>query len=271
MSQALEQKTQNPQKEKIESELNKLVTFFQTADNVPELVAKTYLSGQGKPSDKWSLNNRFIQIICGNTEDARTYNQWLQIGRHVKKGEKSFFILAPNTFLVEKEDKITGQKEKIPILKGFRGIAVFADHQTEGKKIVYVNEPKEKPPLIDVAERMGLKVKFDKTIAGEFGDYDPNTETIRLCTADMGTFFHELAHAVHKRIDGKLKGGQDKDQEIIAEFTSCVIASIYGYDKKGYTFKYIKSYNNGDTAKIGESIIKVMSKVEKILNYIFTQ
>jgi hypothetical protein len=93
------QTNKSTQQEKIQSELNNLVSFFQKTENIPEMVAKSYLTGMGKPSDKWSLNNKIIQLVCGNTEDARTYNQWLQIGRHVKKGEKSFFILAPNHIL----------------------------------------------------------------------------------------------------------------------------------------------------------------------------
>lgn len=268
MSQTIIQTNEKSKNDKVQESITSLVNFFQKGENVPEAVAKLLLTDMGRPSDNWSLNNRMIQMIQGNTKDARTFKQWQAIGRYVKAGSKAFYILAPNTFLVEKEDKKTGDKVKIPVLKGFRGIAVFADHQTTGKEIEYKNVPKEKPPLLEVAEKLGLKVQYDTTIDGEYGSFDDN-DTIRLCTPDMGTFFHELAHAVHKKIDGKLKAGQDKDQEIIAEFTSCVLASMYGYDKRGYSFKYIASYNNGDVSKIGESIIKVLSKVEKIIKYIF--
>lgn len=257
------------QKEKIQQELKSLVDFFsQPNPELPKMVAKTYLKTFGKPSDKWSLNNKFIQLLCGGTDDARTYNQWQAIGRNVKKGEKAFYILAPNQFTIEKEDKETGEMEKRKVLAGFRGIAVFSLQQTEGKPIKYIEEPKKIPPLMDVAKKMGLKVEYDRTVQGEWGSYNPNTDNIRLCTEDEGTFFHELAHAAHKRIDGKLKGGQDSEQETIAEFVSCVIAAAYGIDKKTYSYNYIKSYSD-DKEKVGNQIIKVLSKVEKVLNYIF--
>jgi antirestriction protein ArdC len=245
-----------------------LVDFFsKPQENLPRYIAASYLKSIDKPSDKWSLNNKIIQLVFGKTEDARTYNQWQAVNRRVKKGEKAFYILAPNSFKVAQEDK-NGEIEEKTVLAGFRGIAVFADNQTSGEQIKYVEEPNELPPLFDVAKKMGLKIKYDRTTQGEGGSYNQVTDEIRLCDADMGTFFHELAHAVHKRVDGKLKGGQDIDQETIAEFTSCIIAAVYGYDKKSNAYNYIKSYAQ-DKKKVGEQIIKVLSKVQKILDYIF--
>lgn len=245
--------------------------FSKQANDVPKYVAETYLKSLNIPSDKWSLNNKFIALVCGNgNTDARTYLQWQQAGRKVKKGEKAFYILAPNSFTVEKENEKTGELEKRKILAGFKGIAVFSANQTEGDEIKYIEEPKQKPPLLDVAVKFGLKIKYDKTIKGENGSYNQYTDEIRLCTKDFGTFFHELAHAVHKKIDGKLKDGQDVEQETIAEFTSCVIAAMYGYDKKSNAYQYIRSYSQ-DKDKVGAQVVKVLGKVQKILDYIFAQ
>jgi len=262
---------QTNQQDKVKVTLNKLVEYFsKPANDVPKYIAETYLQSLNIPSDKWSLNNKFIALVCGGSVDARTYLQWSQVSRNVKKGQKAFYILAPNSFTVEKENEKTGELEKRKVLAGFKGIAVFAANQTEGKEIVYVEEPKQKPPLYDVAVKFGLKVKYDKTIRGEHGSYNQCTDEIRLCTKDIGVFFHELAHAVHKKIDGKLKGGQDAEQETIAEFTSCVIAAMYGYDKKSNAYHYIRSYST-DKDKTGAQVVKVLGKVQKILDYIFAQ
>lgn len=258
--------TLSPQQDKVKTEITKLVDFFSKPnDDLPEYIAETFLKSYGQPSDKWSLNNKIIALANG-TRDARTYLQWQQVGRNVKKGEKAFYILAPNAFKVVKENKDNGELEQKTMIAGFKGVAVFPVERTEGKAVKYVEEPKVLPPLYDVAVKMGLKVKYDKTMMGESGSYDQVKDDICLCTADMGTFFHELAHATHKRIDGKLKGGQDTEQEVIAEFTSCVIASLFGYDKKSNSYRYIQSY----TKNVGELVLKVLSKVQKIIDYIFS-
>lgn len=46
------------------------------------------------PSSQWSLLNRVI-MYSNDTNDARGFRQWKEVGRYVKKGSKSFCILAP--------------------------------------------------------------------------------------------------------------------------------------------------------------------------------
>ena len=63
--------------------------------------------------------------------DARGFRQWQEVGRWVRKGEKSFTILAP--VLKTVRDEATG-KEKEALL-GFRGIPVFGFGQTDGRPL----------------------------------------------------------------------------------------------------------------------------------------
>src|SRR5574340_618277 len=67
------------------------------------------------PSDKWSFLNRILMYL-NNTEDARGFKQWKQVGRYVKKGSKAFYILAP-MFKKVIEEKTLEEKQ---ILSGFR-------------------------------------------------------------------------------------------------------------------------------------------------------
>jgi antirestriction protein ArdC len=60
-----------------------------------------------------------------------------------------------------------------------------------------------------------------------------------------------------------------KTQEVIAELTSCVLAQIYGFDKRTYSMQYIKSYMDTDQ-KVGSEILKVIGTVQKILDNIFS-
>ena len=146
--------------------------------------------------------------------------------------------------------------------------AIFRAEDTNGKPIEKIENKIPKPNLIEIAERLNIKVRYGKSDHGEFGTYNPEKDEITLCTEEESTFFHELAHAVQKRVDGFLKNGQDVDQEFIAQLSASVISSIYGKNIDANTQQYLASYA-GSYDKIGERIYRVISKVQKILDYIF--
>jgi hypothetical protein len=255
------------------SELDKVIKVF-SQKQFPEKIAKTFITGAGKPMSKWSLGNQFL-VFLQESEDARGYKQWQEVGRHVKKGAKAIHILAPRMLKIPKKDPITKielePKEFIPICIGFRAIPLFRYEDTEGKPLK-VYKPKVVPPLLDIAKKWGVKVKYDSTRVGELGSFNQEKNEIRLCTESIDTFFHELAHVAHRRIDGKLIGGQDPEQEAIAELTACVLSSIYGYDVKGYAFTYIGSYaKDKKPVTVGKMCFKVMKKVQKVLELILTE
>lgn len=78
--------------------VNNLINIFQNKD-FPQKLALTIIKrvDENIPSDNWSITNKIIMLMIGNTTDARGYKQWQEAGRHIKKGEKAFYILAPNT------------------------------------------------------------------------------------------------------------------------------------------------------------------------------
>jgi antirestriction protein ArdC len=253
-------------------ELNRIVELFSSKE-LPALISKVFFAPNHKPSSNWSLGNKLI-MLSHDTTDARTFNQWRQIGRFVKKGTKGFWILAPNTFTIKRIDEKTKQETSVRIMKGFRvsQYAEFRAEDTEGKEIETVkDQPKTFPPLAEVAQKLGATIKYDVTSHGEHGSFNPSTQVIRLCTKDQTTFFHELAHLAHKKIDGKLQGGQIPEHEIIAELSSCVLASLYGFNIEAESWTYIKTYTKDQTIEgIGKACMQVLSKVEKILTLILS-
>ena len=254
-------------------ELDKVIKVF-SQKQFPEKIAKVFIKGAGKPMNKWSLGNQFL-VFLQESEDARGYKQWQEVGRHVKKGAKAIHILAPRMIKIPKKDPITKlviePKEFIPICIGFRAIPLFRYEDTEGKPLK-VYKPKVIPPLLDIAKKWGVKVKYDNTRVGEWGSFNQEKNEIRLCTESIDTFFHELAHVAHRRIDGKLIGGQDPEQEAIAELTACVLSSVYGYDVKGYAFNYIGSYaKDKKPVAVGKMCFKVMKKVQMVLALILEE
>lgn len=250
--------------------LDKVISQFQSGD-LGSLVEVIMLRHKGNiPFMKWSLSNQLLAYMqTGGSTDCRTFNQWKEVGRSVKKGERAAYILGPVTKKIQ--DKDTGE-DKV-ILVGFRGIAVFGVDQTDGDELGMEQEemftPDAMPPLVEVAERLGVAVRYWPTVGtGARGWYSPGKMEITLGTQEWKVFFHELAHAAHDAVvksqGGRLIGGQDVDQEVIAEFTAAVLGQLYGRDYTGNAWNYIKGYA-GDPLK---AVVRCLSTIEKVLDII---
>ena len=232
------------------------------------MLAKTYLEPAGTPSDNWSLGNRLIMTMEG-TYDARGYRQWQQVGRHVVRGRKAIYILGPTVRRRVDVDEETGEETVTSYVTGFHAIPVFRYEDTDGERLKTVKrEPKSLPPLACVAAQWGIDTRYDATRHGEYGSFSKSDSEIRLCTDDVSTFFHELAHAAHSRLE-ELKPGQDPVQETAAQLAACVLGRTYGYDVDGYTYNYIAHYaGSAEPAEVGRMCYRVLGKVEKILGMI---
>jgi len=208
------------------------------------------------PAASWSFGNQILAFTQSEQLDNRGYRQWQKVKRQVKKGAKAIFIFSPLTFKVEDENG----KEK-HICTGFKATPVFSIEDTEGDPLPSYT-PATLPPLADVAAKMGIDVKYCPVPADRLGDYTPSLERIRLGTKEEAIWFHELAHAAHKKVDGQLKRGENASQETIAELSAAVLMELYGLrDHTGNAWKYISHYNADPLT----AIMKATSKVGEIL------
>jgi antirestriction protein ArdC len=216
---------------------------------------------RGEPisSEKWSLSNRVLAYIQTRDLDCRGYKQWQKADRHIRKGERAAYILAP--CLVTGKDEETGKETQV--LRGFRAVAVFGLDQTNGEPLPEVDyTPAELPPLADVAERLGIDVVYQPLPPGRLGRCEVTGSRIELGAHDPQVFFHELAHAAHARIEGRLKGGQHAGQETVAEFTAAVLMHLYGLgDRTGNCWEYVRGY----AADPLQAIVKALHTVEQVL------
>lgn len=241
-----------------------LLEMFKKGD-FPEQLALTLIKSKSeKPSNKWSLLNRLIMHVVGGTNDARTYMQWKKVERNVVRGAKAFNIFAP---IIKKKNEDDDDNDEV-IVVGYKTVPVFAVEKTVGKPLEEEKEieVKEKPPFLDVAERMGIEVKWKPVHTNAYGYYSLRDNSITLCSQDYVVYFHELAHAVHSKIED----GWNKDNgrcEIIAEFTAVVLAEMLGV--KGYEFQayeYIQEYTDGKDAKsVIKAVNDVLNTVDKIV------
>ena len=224
--------------------------------------------------------------------DYRGFNQWKEVKRNIKKGSVSTaYILAPmfrkgtahyktidgKKVQVygdhKKEEGVTAEEYKF--INGFRGIPTFEIAQTAGKEVVYKKLKLPQLPFKPVADFLGIKVIPQSFSGDAYGSFSPSAKVIQLATPDEGTFLHELSHAVDNYLmikkSGKgLKGGQQADQEIVAEFSSSVLLAILGKkidQKVAYTKKYVQHYT-GKSDNFQEDIIVLMSRIEKVIDFI---
>ena len=222
---------------KAQGAIDKVVARFQEGDLSPVVNIARIRMDESAPAGRWSFSNQVLAYAQTGTLECRGYKQWGKAGRTVKKGSRAAYILGPR--MVKIEDKETGEDKML--LRGFVGIPVFGLGDTEGEPIPGY-DPCELPPLYDVADRLGLAVTWGP-MAQALGNCDTKGTKLNVGAHDAAVFFHELGHAVHARLSGQLKGGQHEDQEVIAEFVSCVLMHLYGHeDRTGNAWRYISGY-----------------------------
>ena len=252
--------------DKIREKLDGILERFKNGD-IPEAVAYSmYPVADDIPSAKWSLLNRTLMFLSG-TADGRGYRQWLATKRYVKKGSKCFHILVP--YIRKVEDKKTGEEKDA--LVGFMCRAVFRYEDTDGEELEYKQIELPDLPLIDKAREWGISVRAIPGNYVYYGYYSPKRKEIALATPEEKTFFHELSHAAHEEVKGKLKRGQDPFQEIVAELSAQALCHIIGKqvnDTFGNSYQYIERYAEKAKMSPHSACLKVMSQTEKVLNLI---
>ena len=255
----------------VKEAVENLMDMFKSG-KMPEKIAFSIIhrhDGDIIPSDRWSVGNRVLSLLQGTT-DARGYKQWLEAGRHVKKGCRAIYIMAPLTRKIAENDKLTGEAKDKVIITGFRPLPVYRFEDTEGAALPYDHayEPKQYPPFFDVAKKLGIDVSYRPMAANYLGKFSLHTNKIQLCAHDAVVYYHELAHAVHSTfVDLRVYDSQKA--EIVAEFSACVLAeisSIHGYESQGY--EYILHYCKNDEKKpegVLKKIMSVLTDVDRIV------
>ncbi len=252
-------------KDRVKQVLGTIVEKFKSGD-IPEAVAMATYPAANVPSSKWSFLNRTLMFLSG-TGDARGFRQWQEAKRKVRKGAKAIYILVP--CLKKQVNEETG--EETVALRGFKPSPVFTVEDTEGEKLDYQLLELPEIPLMDRARQWGLSVKAIPGNYRYYGYYSSNRKEIVLASPEEKVFFHELAHAAHERLLGKIKSGQDPFQEIVAELSAQALCRLTGKEADGsfgHSYRYIERYAEQMRMTPHAACLKVLSDTEKVLNLI---
>ena len=215
------------------------------------------------------MGNQLLMLLAG-TDDARGYKQWHEVGRHVKAGAKAFRILGP--VMVKKRLESTEpdheKVEEAEVLVGFRAIPVFRYQDTEGAELL-TYKPRDPPPLLEVAEKFGMRVNYMRLSAGVYGYSDYERKIIGLATESWDVFWHELAHTIHRSFEPKTSHGQEPEAETIAQLVAATLARLYGKPADSFSWTYIAGLaQTSSPQQVGRLCMRVLERAKNDLEQI---
>lgn len=240
----------------------------------------------------YSFNNWMLILQqCPHARQIAGFRTWQNLGRQVKKGEKSIRILAPSkrkcTRTVEKTDpetgRVTEEEEKREWLT-FRAVPVFDISQTEGDDIQSISETLVGDEESDavatrlwaeleaVAVSLGFRVDVEHVPGEVNGFMSPNERRV-VVDEDLPTLHrtktlaHEVAHAVLHSGEGLEHLPRDS-KEVEAESVAFTVLKAYGLDASACSFGYVASWSAGDPDKVAEVGKNIHKGVNAILGAI---
>jgi antirestriction protein ArdC len=201
---------------------------------------------------RYSMGN--CMLIAMQRPDASQvagFRKWQELGRQVRKGERSIKIMAPMS--VKRENAETGEEERTTF---FRSVPVFDLAQTDG-------EPLPEPPcepitgdshfsyigkLEVLARTMGLTVEYRPldTVGGYYSESEQKivvSTNVGCANAHVRVLVHELAHAHGVTYKDYSRG----EAEVIVETAATIVCGSLGLDTSGESIPYIAGWGeSGD-------------------------
>lgn len=231
-------------------------------------------------------NTMLIALQCPQATAVAGFRHWLELERHVRKGEKGIRIMAPMVVGGSKEERSNVRKgaparndgwetDKGPRVM-FRSVSVFDVSQTEGEPLP---EPPREPvtgdshagyleKLTAYAASIGAPVRYAGTgsAGGYYSEKDGEivlSDEPRPANARVRTLVHELAHAVG--VPTYKEHGQ-ASAEVIVETAAHIVCGAIGLDTAGESIPYIAGWGErGDLAAIrtyAETVDKIARELE---------
>jgi antirestriction protein ArdC len=228
----------------------------------------------------YSLNNLCL-ILIQKPDATRVagYRTWQKLDRHVRKGEKAIWVLAPMRRKIEVEDEKTGETTTVPAIRGFKPVGVFDLSQTEGLELPSLTRDVEGDApdelwdsLTTLLEGEGYTVSRETPhTPGADGETDPTAHIVRIDPAkpplhQLGTLIHEGAHIRLRHVEDVEEYRRHRGiKEIEAESVAYIVAGAWGLDSSASSFGYIGGWARGDVKKVRETAARVVESAHEML------
>ena len=228
----------------------------------------------------YSANN--IQLIHQQFPQATMvagYRRWQELGRQVKKGEKSICILAP--MLRKETDEQTG--EKVRRVYGFRAASIFDVSQTEGEPLPQLTEELQGSDeglfdrLQQFSQERGVPVVFSAGGRANGCCRFEDERAVEIEIADRlsalhraKTLCHEIAHSLmHSALEYR-QHNPTSQLELEAESVAYVVLQACGLDTQDYSFGYIVSWTRTEDTltQLKESIERIRTTAHQLLEWL---
>lgn len=229
---------------------------------------------------RYSFNN--VMLILQQRPDATMvagFNKWVELGRHVRKGEQAIWILAPFTRKRDEVDDETGEETQVRSTY-FAPVPVFDLSQTDGDPLPVPPTPVllegDSPELRDrfatvaralEADGWTVKVEANSLDANGVTYWDRKLVSVRPGMSDaqsLKTLVHEWAHAtLHADVDrATVHRGR---REVEADSVAFLVLAGIGVDSSSYSFPYVAGWSEGDPKVVVEVAQRVNTAAQQLL------
>jgi antirestriction protein ArdC len=214
-----------------------------------------YLAAQAR-FHRYSMGN--VLLIMAQRPDATQvagFKTWLTLDRHVRKGEKALWVLAPIAYKRTETDPETGQESERRGVRGFRAVPVFDVAQTDGADL-------PSPVTLLEGEDAGGAFEALAHVAKGWGWTVADAEADRLGAANgltchltrevlisaqrspaqrVKTLAHEIGHVLLHGEDCAYRADRGL-VELEAESVAYVVCASLGIVSDDYSFGYVASW-----------------------------
>jgi antirestriction protein ArdC len=238
-------------------------------------------------SEEWlrylDVQRRFHRYSFGNclliamqradATQVAGFHRWLELGRHVRKGEKGIAILAPIVNRLRVEDEDGEEQTIVSSPRAFHVVHVFDVAQTDGDELPELpchrleGEGAARDELTHYAQSLGYRVDFAELPGETNGQCNHATSTITVraglaAAQQTKTLAHEIAHAM---MHGPQFEGPRDQAELEAESVAYIVTSTLGVDSAAYTFGYLASWG-ADSNAIRRSGQRIQQTAQAIID-----
>jgi hypothetical protein len=199
------------------------------------------------------------------------YRRWQELGRQVRRGERSIRILAP--VIVKKEDD-DGDERRVVV--GFRGTGVFDVSQTDGPELDVAPHLVAGDAPSGLWDALAAQVQAQGfalergSCGGANGSTDFTARTVRVrddvsAAQAAKTLAHELAHVRLHGPDRVRYFACRGRCEVEAESVAYVVTGWAGLPTEEYSFPYVAHWAESDWRKVQETGTVVLEVARDII------